>query len=132
MIRLISLVPIPKFINEQPEWWTDMSVAQQKQYLSTYEKSKHSVVPDNPSGKEERDDIKKTSPLSDRKGKEVDLDYEQTEKGGHIIGVEHRQDVSKELDIIKDKYNIFILSDQDKQQLICVNNKNVLAKRHSF
>ena len=47
----MSLVPISKFINEQPEWWTDMSVAQQKQYLSTYQKSKHKVVPDNPSGK---------------------------------------------------------------------------------
>ena len=55
----MSLVPISKFINEQPEWWTDMSVAQQKQYLSTYQKSKHKVVPDNPSGKEERDDIAK-------------------------------------------------------------------------
>jgi hypothetical protein len=59
MIKLMSLVPISKFINEQPEWWTDMSVAQQKQYLSTYQKSKHKVVPDNPSGKEERDDIAK-------------------------------------------------------------------------
>ena len=59
MIKLMSLVPIPKFINEQPEWWTDMSVAQQKQYLSTYEKSKHSVTPENPSGKKERDDIAK-------------------------------------------------------------------------
>jgi putative nucleotidyltransferase with HDIG domain len=55
MIRLISLLPIPKFINEQPEWWTDMSVDQQKQYLSTYKKSKHKIVPQNPSGKEERE-----------------------------------------------------------------------------
>jgi len=56
----MGLVPVPKFINEQPEWWTDMSVDQQKQYLSTYKKSKHNVVPDNPSGKEERDDIVKS------------------------------------------------------------------------
>ena len=35
MIKLMSLVPISK-INEQPEWWTDMSVAQQKNiYLHT-------------------------------------------------------------------------------------------------
>ncbi len=56
----MGLVPVPKFINEQPEWWTDMSVAQQKQYLSTHEKSKHSVTPQNPSGKKERGDKRKS------------------------------------------------------------------------
>ena len=77
MIKLMSLLPIPKFINEQPEWWSDMSVDQQKHYLSTYKKSKHNVVPDNPSGKEERDDTKKASSFEGRQGEEGDLDYDQ-------------------------------------------------------
>ena len=76
MIRLISLLPIPKFINEQPEWWTDMSVDQQKQYLSTYKKSKHKIVPQNPSGKEERGkNVVKTKPYSRQQAQDETGEY---------------------------------------------------------
>tara|TARA_B100002019_G_scaffold272000_1_gene266855 strand:- start:28 stop:882 length:855 start_codon:yes stop_codon:yes gene_type:complete len=43
---------------------------------------------------------KASKSLSNRKG----VDYHQTKNGGHVIGVEHGQDVGKEVDSIKKSY----------------------------
>ena len=44
---------VKDLISEAPEWWTDMSVGAQKDYISKYDSSK-SVDASNPSGKKER------------------------------------------------------------------------------
>ena len=99
---------VKDLISEAPEWWTDMSVGAQKDYISKYDTSK-SLDASNPSGKKPRNQGKEATreqhskaqeSLSNRKG----VDYHQTKNGGHVIGVHHRQDVSGEVDSLKKSF----------------------------
>jgi len=116
MIRLISLLPIPKFINEQPEWWTDMSVDQQKQYLSTYKKSKHKIVPQNPSGKEERGkNVVKTKPYSRQQAQDETGEYFEND-----VAYEAMPNLAKDEDDLTQKILDApeeVLSDDDLRKL---------------
>jgi predicted kinase len=73
-------------LEDDEEYWTDMSVKSQRQYINKHDTDKEEQ-PDNPSDKKERG----WAPI-------------ETEKGSYVTGVSHGQNMDDELESIKKKF----------------------------